>query len=198
MNGQKTPFNFTGAMAMLCDDICRRHPVFQHINMAEVVVTYAQARRKVSYGLQAKLTPLRFEYGALEVYRNEQQWRAQRLFHHDREILYLLTFYLPRFQEQTFQEKMVTVFHELFHISPNFDGDIRRLPGPCYMHSQSEKEYDRQMAVYMREYLAMNPPAKLYEFLRYKFSTLTRRHGAVVGLQVPIPKMIPLSAAQSA
>ena len=31
------------------------------------------------------------------------------------------------FLDQTFEEKLVTVFHELYHISPAFDGDLRRL-----------------------------------------------------------------------
>ncbi|MEZ6045738.1 MAG: hypothetical protein R3C11_09205 [Planctomycetaceae bacterium] len=71
----------------------------------------------------------------------------------------MLTFYLPRFQDQTFSEKMITVFHELYHISPEFNGDIRRLPGRCYVHSMSEKEYDLLMARYVREYLAHKPTA---------------------------------------
>lgn len=193
-----TGFDFTGAMRRLCDDICLRLPVFQHINMDEVVVTYAQARRKVSWGLQAKLTPLRFEGGALETYREGQRYKAQRLFEGRREMLYMLTFYLPRFQEQTFSEKMITVLHELYHISPEFNGDIRRLPGRCYVHSMSEKEYDLLMAEYVRQYLAHRPPQELWEFLRLKFSTLERRHGRVVGLQVPIPKMLPIQESKTA
>ncbi|QDU81725.1 hypothetical protein Pla110_34700 [Polystyrenella longa] len=191
-------FDFTGAMRRLCEDVCERLDVFQHINMDEIVVTYAQARRKVSWGLQAKLTPLRFEGGTLETNREGQRWKAQRLFQGRREMLYMLTFYLPRFQEQTFSEKMVTVLHELYHISPEFNGDIRRLPGRCYVHSMSEKEYDLLMAKYVRAYLAMKPPRELFDFLRFKFSTLERKFGQVVGLQVPIPKMLPIDEARSA
>ncbi|MCA9065330.1 MAG: hypothetical protein KDA96_19815, partial [Planctomycetaceae bacterium] len=150
-------FDFTGAIRLLCEDICMRHPVFQHIRMSEVVVTFAQTRSPVEWGMQAKLTPLRFAGGASTERRGRRIWTVQRVYHHGQEMLYILTFYLPRFLNLSFEEKMVTVFHELYHISPRFDGDIRRFDGACYVHTGSQKNYDRQMAVYAREYLNSRP-----------------------------------------
>ena len=46
-------------------------------------------------------------------------------------MLYVMTFCLPRFLEQSFDDKFVTIFHELFHIGPSFDGDFRRHSGRC-------------------------------------------------------------------
>ena len=113
-------------------------------------------------------------------------------------MLYILTFYLPRFLDQPFHEKLTTVTHELLHVSPRFDGDLRRFEGRCYMHSPRQEEFDRQAADLARQYLASRPPVEIYEFLRYDFRELARRHGAVVGLQVPIPKLIPLPDARTA
>ena len=45
-------------------------------------------------------------------------WTLERLYEGDREMLYILTFYLPRFLDHSFREKLITVFHELYHISP--------------------------------------------------------------------------------
>jgi len=191
-------FDFSAAMSELCRDIARRLPAFSHIGMDQVAVAFAQTRRRVSYGLQAKLTPMRFEDGALTMQRNGRTWTVQRLSHHNREILYILTFYLPRFLNHTFREKMVTVFHELYHISPQFNGDIRRLDGHYYVHSHSQKEYDRRMARFVDTYLETNPPTDVYSFLRLKFSTLQSRYGQVVGLQIPVPKLIPVSESSGA
>jgi len=185
-------FDFCFAMRRLCEDVCHRVPVFQHIEMDQIAVAFAQTRRGVTHGLQAKLTPMRFEAGALTTSRGDQSWTVQRLFQGEEEMLYILTFYLPRFLNQTYREKMVTVFHELYHVSEHFDGDIRRWEGRCYVHSQSEKEYDRLMEKYVDEYLAGKPPVALRQFLRYKFRGLEKRFGAVVGIQIPIPKLIPL------
>ena len=198
MTNPHTGFDFSKAMARLCTDIAVRHPAFRHVRMEEVAVTFAQTRRRVSHGLQAKLTPMRFEGGSMMTHRNGRAWTAQRLYHDDREMLYILTFYLPRFLNHSFREKMITIFHELYHISPNFDGDIRRLDGHYHVHSHSQTEYDRQMETHADEYLAMKPPEYLYSFLKKRFKRLQTDHGAVVGLRVPIPKLIPLPEGRSA
>ena len=195
---QSGPFDFSRAMWLICHDISRRMQEFSHIRMGEVAVSFSQARRNVNWGLQAKLTPLRFERGALEQTRAGQLWRIQRLFHEQREMLYILSFYLPRFLETPFEEKLTTVFHELYHISPLFDGDIRRLPGRCHVHSESQQEYDRHMSILAQKWLDREPPPELYGFLRYRFKTLQKKHGGVMGLQIPIPKLIPIEQTKSA
>jgi hypothetical protein len=111
---------------------------------------------------------------------------------------YILTFYLPRFLDQSFQEKFVTILHELYHVSPFFDGDIRRFDGRYHVHSASQRDYDGQMEVYAREYLSMTPSPDLYDFLKLDFRTILERHGGVIGLQVPIPKLIPCEHLKSA
>jgi Putative phage metallopeptidase len=187
------PFDFTEAMRALCEDVVARLPEFDHISMEQIAVTFAQTRNQVSYGLQAKLTPLRFEGGQLYTQRRGRTWTIQRWYAGDVEMLYILTFYLPRFLEQTFREKLITVVHELYHISPRFDGDIRRLPGHYHVHSRSQKEYDEAMDVLVDRYLASRPPESLFRFLKANFRELTVRHGSVVGIRVPIPKLLPLS-----
>jgi hypothetical protein len=191
-------FDFSHAMSRLCRDIAERMMEFSHIRMDEVAVSFAQARSRVSHGLQAKLTPMRFDEGSLVMHRRGRAWTVQRLFLDEREMLYILTFYLPRFLNHDLREKLVTVFHELFHISPEFDGDIRRFDGHCHVHTRSQKEYDRQMEGFVDRYLAKHPPRSAYEFLRLRFSDLQRRFGRVVGLQVRIPKLIPLDEQRSA
>jgi predicted metallopeptidase len=192
MTSSPAPFDFSVAMARLCADIAARLDEFRHIRMEQVAVTFAQARRSVAHGLQAKLTPMRFEQGRLTSKRYGRLWTVQRLYEHDREMLYILTFYLPRFLDHSFREKMITIFHELYHISPRFDGDIRRMNGRYHVHSRSQTEYDREMERLADAYLAGDPPGELYAFLKSRFRALQARHGAVVGKQVPIPKLLPL------
>ena len=192
------PLDFSLVMRQLCEDISQRLDEFQHLRMDEMAVAFAQTRSRVRHGLQAKLTPMRFENGLLTTRRGGRTWTVQRLFHNDREMLYVLTFYLPRFLDQTFREKMITVVHELYHVSPLFNGDIRRMGGRYHVHSHSQKGYDRLMETFVDRYLALRPPRRLYDFLTCNFRQLQRAHGAVVGVQVPIPKLIPVSDAKSA
>lgn len=188
-------FDFSAAMTRLCEDVVARVDEFRHIRIAQVAVTFAQARRRVSHGLQAKLTPLRFERGSMVTTRRGRQWTIPRLFDGDRELLYILTFYLPRFLDHDFREKLITVFHELYHISPEFDGDIRRHSGRYHVHSHSQKEYDEQMGELVDRYLVAGPPAAVCGFLRQDFRDLQRQHGHVLGRQMTIPKLIPCAEA---
>lgn len=194
-----TPFDFCAAMRDLCRDLCARLPDdYGHIDMDHVAVAFAQARRRVPHGLQAKLTPMRFAGGALVERRFGRNWTVRRLFDGEREILYILTFYLPRFLDHPPLEKFVTVLHELFHIGEQFDGDIRRFGGRYHVHSHSQKEYDRLMEAHARRYLATRPSRRVWGFLEKSFRELERDHGRVYGVKVPIPKLIPLVESKTA
>jgi predicted metallopeptidase len=195
---ERVSFDFSRAMTRLCCDITDRVDELLHVDMSRVAVCFAQARRRVLHGLQAKLTPMRFEGGALTTQRQGRTWTCQRVYCDEREMLYVLTFYLPRFLDQSFAEKMTTIAHELLHISPRFDGDLRRFGGRCYIHTGSQQEFDEQAARLARRYIACRPERELYRFLEFSFRDLQQRHGAVVGLQIPIPKLIPVSESRSA
>ncbi len=119
-------------------------------------------------------------------------FQVQRYFVGADEFLYLLTFCLPRFLNQDFEDKLVTLLHELYHISPAFDGDLRRHEGRYQMHTHSQRCYDRQMAELARAYLATDPDPALHAFLRLNFAQLQHRHGAILGVVVPRPRIIPL------
>lgn len=185
-------------MTVLCADIAARLEAFSHIRMEQVAVAFAQARRRGAHGVQAKLTPLRFEGGSLVTRRGMRRWTVQRVYCGDREMLYILTFYLPRFLDLPFREKLLTVLHELYHISPAFDGDIRRFSGRYHVHSPRQREFDRAVEQFVEEYLSTDPQPEVYEFLRHRFGTLQQRYGGIVGTRIPIPKLIPLDQARSA
>lgn len=142
--------------------------------------------------MQARVTPLRFKNGALIRKRRGVPFHIQRFFLGEHEYLYLMTFCLPRFLDQDFDQKFITIFHELYHISPAFDGDLRRHEGRYAFHSHSKRAYDERMVEYAREYLAGKPDPSVHAFLRLDFAQLQERHGAVTGIVVPRPKMIPI------
>jgi hypothetical protein len=191
-------FDFTRAMRTLCHDVTQRLDDFRHVRIDEVAITFAQARRRVPHGLQAKLTPMRFEDGSLLTRRGGRAWTLERLYDGDREMLYILTFYLPRFLDHSFREKLITIFHELYHIGPKFNGDIRRMNGRYHVHTHSQCEYDRAMGTLVSEYLRLSPPAECVDFLRHDFRGLCAWYGAVLGKRIAAPKLIEIPSAKSA
>lgn len=189
----RTGFDFTLHMRRLCDDMVARLDQLRHVDMSRVAVSFTQTRRAGSLGMFASLTPLRFAGGRMHVFRRKRCWGIQRLYDPDgREMLYILNFYLPRFLDLPFREKLATTLHELWHIGPKFDGDLRRLGGRCFAHGSSQKQYDAHIEALLDRWLAFGPPESLYEFLRLNFRDLAARHGRVFGRRVPAPKLVPV------
>lgn len=187
-------FDFTSRMRTLCQDIVARAPAMAHIQLPRVLIAFSQARKGVQHGLQASLTPLRFAGGSLTTRRRNSTYTLQRIYDpNGREYLYILTFYLPRFLNNSLKEKLTTVFHELWHIGPSCDGDLRRHGGRCYAHSSSQKEYDAHMWQLAQDWLRRAPPSPLYDFLELPFEELQSRYGRIFGLKVPRPKLIPVN-----
>ena len=188
-------FDFCGEMRDLCEDISRRVPELSHVVMRDVLVCITRSRSGGRTGLWAKLTPLRFEGGARLGMRRGQRYVIEPLVVDGREQLYILTFCLPRFLNLTYREKLVTVFHELFHIGPHFDGDHRRFAGRYHMHSPRAELFDSEAERLCDLYLATSPAPFACRFLRHRCPTLLARHGAITGLTIPVPKLIPVDEA---
>jgi hypothetical protein len=188
----QAPFDFTARMRLVCQDMVARLPELGHIDLDRVAVCFCQARKRVPHGMFASLTPLRFREGTLTTKRRGKSFTIQRLVDRQgRELLYVLSFYLPRFMDLDFREKLITIVHELWHISPRFDGDIRRHEGRCYAHTGSQKEYDAAMDALAQRWLSLSPPADLWSFLAGGFEDLIVRHGRIVGIKIPRPRLIP-------
>jgi hypothetical protein len=195
---KREPFDFTARMRRVCRDMIDRLPELAHIDLDRVLVCFKQARKRVPHGLFASLTPLRFQGGAVLTTRRGRPFAIQRLVDHaGREMLYVLGFYLPRFMDLDFGEKLITIVHELWHISPAFDGDIRRHAGRCFAHTGSQKQYDAEMDRLAQRWMSLAPPEELWSFLTGSLEDLLARHGRIVGVKVPRPRLIPVAAARN-
>ncbi len=185
--------DFTAHMRRLCEQLVARLDALGHIDVGRVAISFSQTRKSTGYGMYAALTPMRFAGGRIHTIRRGRRWGVQRLYAPDgREYLYILNFYLPRFLDLDFREKLATIVHELWHINPRFDGDLRRFDGRCFAHGSSQKQYDATVAELVDRWLAQRPAAELSDFLRTNFRDLVSRHGRVFGCRIPAPKLVPL------
>jgi predicted metallopeptidase len=183
-------FDFTHHIRLLCKDIVHRLESLNHIDMSRVAVSFSQARSGTRAGMYATLTPLRFPGGRIHTVRRGRNWGMQKVKDHNgEEMLYILNFYLPRFLDLPFREKLDTVVHELWHIGPKCDGDLRRFGNRCFAHGPSKKQFDRQVSLMVDEWLEQSPPESVYDFLQSNFRELDARHGCIIGSKLPAPKM---------
>lgn len=188
-------FDFPRHMRAVCEHIVSRLDELRHIDLQRVAISCTQARKRGPYGLYASLTPLRFAGGARVERRGATYYRAQTVLDpQGREMLYILTFCLPRFQDLDLRAKLATILHELWHISPRFDGDLRRHAGRCYAHSGSQKRYDAAMEQLADRYLRQHGSAARHVLLDNRFADLQNMFGRVYGVRVARPKLVKIPA----
>lgn len=189
---QAAGFDFTAHIRLVCADMVARLPELRHIDLSRVAISFAQARKSHAHGMQASLTPLRFEGGARTTVRRKQRYTIERVTSAGGiEMLYILSFYLPRFLNHSMEEKIATIVHELWHINPDFNGDLRRYDGRCYAHGPSHEQYEAEVQQLADAWWSLGPAEPDFAFLRLNFSQLQRKHGRVYGMKIPSPKLIP-------
>lgn len=185
-------FDFTKAMERLVRHIAANCPELAHLEPERILIACMQARSPGVHGIYASVRPLRFEGGKTTMKRRGRTYAMPEVIHDGREILYIIHFALPRFANLSFEDKLTTVFHELYHISPNFNGDVRRLSGRKYVHGHSRKRYNERVRALATNYLTKPGAEERAAFLRPSFDELARQYGGVTGTQVRPPKPKPI------
>lgn len=183
-----TGFDFTGNMTLLVEDIVRTHPFFKHINIKNILIAISPSNGNKN-GVVAKLRPMLFEGGSRTKVVRGIEYAAPEVIINDTNILYIVYFHLPRFLNHgNGKTKLATVLHELHHISPLFNGDIRRYSGKNYAHGNSRKDFDDLISIYTDEYISYTTHHELNTFLKYKYNELKRKYGAIYGDMIRIPR----------
>jgi predicted metallopeptidase len=182
-------FNYTQALEELIREIIGRVGELQHVDPKRLLVACSRSRNNGPVGAYAKIVPLRFEDGARERRVGRHTYEMPALTHHGQEILYLLYFFMPRFGDLSYRQGLETVVHELYHVSPRFDGDIRRFPGRNYAHGSSQKRFNATVAALADRCLAAGEPSAA-GFLHSSTVELKRAHGPLVGRRVPLPRPV--------
>lgn len=187
--GKKTSLNLTEHLARIVGDICHRLPEFAHIDVRRVMFAASSTRSKALGGVYAKIAPMRFPDGTpLKVMHGAYYSLPQIPTPHG-DILYIVYFYVPRFFEQSFERQVLTLVHELYHISPKFDGTIRKVGRGA--HGASREGFNDALDPLVQRYLQAQPPEELLLVLRTDFSTLVRNYSLLVR-RFPLPKAIRL------
>jgi hypothetical protein len=185
-------FHFNESMEELVTLIVRSVPEFQNIDTSRLLVSASFNRSRRSSGLIAYVLPLKYREGSPV----ETRIRGKKEYHYamlpyqyeGREILYILYFLLPRFQNLSLRDKLETVIHELYHINPSFNGDLRRLKGRSSIHGNSLEEYDEKIRAITDRFLAMSPPLENFSFLGESYRDLEHRMGGVIAQHVREPR----------
>ena len=176
-------FDYTDHLDKLIRHIISTSPQYAHINHDRLLVAFGQARSEAQHGVFATIQALRFAGGHECMERGKRTHRWPRVMHGDREILYLIQFMMPRFADLEYRQKLTTVFHELYHVSPDCNGDLRRFPGRNFAHGVSRDVYNARLQPWIDEYLSHPDSAEVTSFLRLTFNQVQAQFGQVVGIR---------------
>jgi predicted metallopeptidase len=148
--------------------------------MDRVVLSIAKCRSQRCGGVYANIMSLRFPGGAAEVTKNGAVYRLPRIIKNGREALYLVRFYLPRFQDLPLPDKIATILHELHHIDPKFNGCFRSFGGKRWAHGRSQKTFEGMFESLQCDIMKhIDQMTDL--FLNCRFTVLLQRFGDVYG-----------------
>ncbi|MCZ7608333.1 MAG: hypothetical protein M5U25_20280 [Planctomycetota bacterium] len=171
-------YNLTDDVALLVHLLVQRVERLAHIRPGQILHGVSQARTRSRYGVYAQCHGLRFKHGRLEhPGRNGQVWQWPIIKVRGQEILYYITYFLPRFLDQPPRERLHTLLHELYHVSPRFNGDLRRFPGRNEFHG---RDFDAAVDTILEEALP-HIETERFPFLVHDFEGLVQRFGGVVG-----------------
>ncbi|HEY3418532.1 MAG TPA: putative metallopeptidase [Armatimonadota bacterium] len=189
MRTQRQRIDLSTQLERIIDDLCARVPEFSHINPRRVLVCLTRSRKRTPGGTFAKLVPMRFSDGSLWKTLHGHCYAFPQIPTAEGEVLYLIYIYIPRFFEQPFERRVLTLIHELYHIAPDFDGTIRRFG--TRSHGGSRAKFNDNLQPLVDGYLALNPPEELLTILRHDLKTLSRE-ATLFGRQMGLPKPVRL------
>jgi len=165
---------YVASLNELIKDISEKVGELSYIDSEQVAVGFKRSRESAVEEVWAEITGLEDEYNGTIQRREgriEKYFASKNLMVNGIPIKYVVDLYVPVFFSLSFKEKLSTVFHELYHINPKFDGNLRFFKGKGYKHGPSLEKYDKYMEYLVEKYMRLSPQAA--EFLNKCHSELS-------------------------
>jgi len=137
-------------------DLASRSPEFAHLVPARVLVVAGEARR----ASRGSVKPLAFARGKS---KDASGARKPVVRVDGRRMLYCVTLRPLFFRDSRPEQRIETLLHELYHVSPAFDGTLdagRR-------HARLGRKFSRSFRPLLRRYLRQCPPEVLAPFAHH-------------------------------
>jgi predicted metallopeptidase len=182
--------NLTLALSAIIAEIVQNTRSLGHIDISRTLVCVGSNKSGRRGGLYGKLIPLRFENGSPVQKHRGRVYAIPEIVHNGASCLYIIYFYMPRFFDLPWNEKLKVMFHELYHISPRFDGDIRRMGAVKTAHGHSRKHFDSLYDSELKTFEDYIRATEHMKFLEMDSSSIYQRYRRVTGVRMKNPKPV--------
>lgn len=189
--------NISDVLTLIIQEIITRSPDFRHISLLRMLVCIASNKSNGRGAIYGKVVPLRFRDGAGELYHHGKRYTMPVVMCNGISQLYLIYFYFPKFFDLPAMEKLRVVFHELYHINPLFNGDIRRMGRVRESHGSSRKNFDRQFEESLQSFCAHVADTPYMNFLMMDTAQLARNFSIITARRMKVPRPIVEKADQN-
>jgi len=157
--------NLTDVLTLIIHDMIQSTGEFKAFDLNRMLVCCASNRKDCRGAIYGKLLPLRFKDGAEIIKHNGRFYTIPKLKVNNSEILYIIYFYIPKFFNLSAKDKINVMFHELYHISPEFNGDIRRMGKFKAAHGHSRKSFEEKYIEFADVFYEKIKETPYYNFL---------------------------------
>lgn len=183
---RKNSINLTDVLTLIMQEISLHCGSFRHIDIQRLLVCISSNRngRGATYG---KLVPLRFKNGAETLRYRGRIYTMPHLMAGGVRQMYIIYFYHPKFFNLTAGEKLRVIFHELYHINPDFNGDIRRMARVKSAHGGSKEHFDRRFDDELQSFFAYIARTPFINFLNLDVKGLTQCFSRIYGRRMKLP-----------
>lgn len=157
--------NLTDVLTLIIHDMIQSTGEFKAFDLNRMLICCASNRKDCRGAIYGKLLPLRFKDGAEIIKHNGRFYTIPKLKVNNFEILYIIYFYIPKFFNLSAKDKINVMFHELYHISPEFNGDIRRMGKFKAAHGHSRKSFEEKYIEFADIFYEKIKETPYYNFL---------------------------------
>ncbi len=166
--------NLTDILTLIIHDMIKSTDVFKSFDLNKIIVCCASNRKDFRGATYGKLLPLRFKDGSEIIRHNGQIYSIPKVMINGTEILYIIYFYIPKFFNLSVKDKINVMFHELYHINPDFNGDIRRMGEFKSAHGHSRKAFEEKYIEYADSFFYNIESTPYYNFLKMNSDEIKR------------------------
>ena len=187
---KKNALNITDVFTLIIRDMIERTEEFRLFDINRILVCCSTNRNTSRGGIYGKLVPLKFENGSEIIKHKSYYYSIPRLTVNNIDILYVIYFYIPKFLDLPAEKKIDVMFHERYHINPDFNGDIRRMGKFKKAHGHSRKSFDEKYKEYAESFYSYIKNTPFIKFLEMDTKTLKNEFPELSYRRMKVPKPV--------
>lgn len=158
--------NITDILTLIIHNMIKTTNEFKSFDINKILICCASNRKDFKGATYGKLLPLRFKDGSEIIKHNGRFYTIPKVKINNIEILYIIYFYIPKFINLSAKDKVNVMFHELYHINPEFNGDIRRMGKFKSAHGHSRKSFEEKYIEFADTFFTGIKETPYYNFLQ--------------------------------